>query len=83
MLDGLAAHKPPLMGIEGAELLLDGQKFLGVGYGRLDFEAVSDDACILQQSVHILLGEDNHFFGVKIGEGSPIIVALSQDGQPR
>ena len=80
--DGPPAHEAPDVGVEGAELLLDGQEGTGVADRRLDLGPVADDAGVGQELLHPGRREARHLGGVEVGEGLAVAGAALEDGGP-
>lgn len=59
-----------------------GDQRAGIGEDRGDLSAVADDAGILEQAVHLILGPGGDLVGVEVGEGAAVTVAAGQDGGP-
>lgn len=78
----LVVCKRPDVMVETAELLLNAEETAGITDAGLNFQAVADDAGILQEPFHILLIEKGYPCRVKITEHLPEGLPFMQDGPP-
>src|SRR6266850_1701051 len=81
--DRFPSHELPDVAIERTELLLYSEKRLRVGYRRVDFEPVADDAGILQQHGFFLRRESLHLLRIELRKRSTIAIQPQQDRFPR
>ena len=80
---GLPSDKLPYVAIEGAELLLHAQEGFGVLDGRCDLQLVAHDARIGKERIRLSRPiVSGNALGIKVMEGSTVIVALVEDCAP-
>jgi hypothetical protein len=77
-----ATREPPDVIVEGVLGGTNRKISLRIGDERLHFEAISDDPRILQQASALGGVVAGHFLGVEIVEGSRVVFALAQNGEP-
>ena len=75
--DGRALDKAPTVGVERSKFALDFEEAPGVVDSSVDFEAVADNAGVLQKFFYFGIGEAGDFFRVELGEGFAIILAFA------
>src|ERR1051326_613367 len=80
--DWFAADKLPQVTIERAELLLSGEKTTGVDDGGVDFEFVSNDAGVFEQTRNVPLGVTGNFLRIEAVECLTIVLSLQQYRTP-
>ena len=80
VLKRAAVYEAPLVGSEGAELLLDLQESSGVGDCRFDFQAVADNVRVPQQFGNLRRVETGYQFRIKPGKGGTVSFAFSENG---
>ena len=81
-MKGPTTHKRPDVSIEAAELLLDAQKGSGIVYSGADFETITNDAWILNQSFDLLFAETSDLDRIEVGEGLSISFSLVEHRGP-
>ena len=82
VLDGSSSHKLPDVVVETTELLLHGEKSLGIRDGGRDLESISNDAWILEEGSDFSLVEARDLGRIEVGESLAVGVALVQHGGP-
>ena len=82
MHHGLAIHKPPYIGRETAEGLLDLEKPPGVIDGGAYFLPMADNPRVAQERGHLLLVIARHLCWIEMRKGKAILFPLPQHGVP-
>src|SRR5438445_5164238 len=77
------ANEPPDIGVETTELLLDREHFPCIRDRGANLQSVPDDAVIRQQGPHFPRVVLRDPCGVESVERAPIVLAFSEDRQPR
>ena len=77
-----STHEAPDVFVEGAEFALSGEEGAGVEDDRVDFEAIANNAGIVEKGFTFggIVFED--FVRVKVVEGFAVVVAFFEDGEP-
>ena len=78
----LATDKTPEEGGKVDPLGLHGQIGTSISDNRLYLQAVTDNAAILPQPLHILSPETGNLLRIKVGKGPAITVAALENGEP-
>jgi len=82
VLSRLIADEAPDVTVEAPEFFLHGEKRLGVADRGFDLETVAYDTGIREQGSDFRPAEARDPGGIESGEGSPIILPLSENGVP-
>src|SRR5579871_6042316 len=80
--DGRATGEAPDVGIETAELALDGEEHLGVADRGGDLEAVAHDARIREELLHLAGVVAGDFDGIEAVEDFAVTLAFAENGVP-
>jgi hypothetical protein len=78
----LVSDEAPDVLVERAEFLHRCQEHLGIPYGGVDLQPVTDDPGIRQQLLPLLLAVLGDDGGMEIVKGLPVVVPLVQDRGP-
>ncbi len=76
--DRLAVHERP----EERHRILQGQPGLGIAPGRIELEAVADDAGVEHQLIDFCIAHLRHALHVKAEQHLPVALAFAQNGDP-
>ena len=82
VLNRLAAHKLPDVGIERSELFLRLKKGLRVLYCRVDLQPVPHDTRIAEKSSEFRVIVGSHAAGIETVEGGPVVLPLVENRLP-
>src|SRR5690606_10589396 len=78
-----AAHEPPCVPVEAAELALHTQKGFGVLDRTFDLEPVAHETRVLQELLDARLRKERHPVGVEAGKCLTVMLPLAEHGLPR
>ncbi len=81
-LDSSSLDELPDIFIETAKLFLDIKECFGVPNGRIDLQAIADDAGVAKQLLNPALIVFRHNAGFELVEGRAVVFALPQDCLP-
>src|SRR6188768_946152 len=79
VLERLPVHEAPYVRVEGAELVLNGEEGPGIGHRALHFQAIANDARVLEQTGNLRGSEPRDPRRIEVGERAPVVRALPED----